>query len=203
MQPKMFGPAGDRKAVAEARQLARVRANIDQGISQGRSDVLRLGPGGPPLTDGRGRVKPHGVAYQDIQQEMGKDTSLNPWIRGSREQGNRMFAKRRSGKEELVARLSNGTWTPTKAGGSYFGTFRARYTLHVPVWRNTRTARRDNRGRWLDPLSDGWERIPDTLPIPEVLMFDRPGGEKARNQWWDMSELEIGREERAWACSGR
>ena len=55
MPPKMFGPAGDRKAVAEARKnsarLARVRADIGQGITQWRSDVLRLGPGGPQLTD--------------------------------------------------------------------------------------------------------------------------------------------------------
>ena len=66
----MLRPAGDRRAVAEARKnserLARVRAYIDRGITQGRSDVLRFGPGGIPLTDGRGRVKPHGVAYQDI-----------------------------------------------------------------------------------------------------------------------------------------
>ena len=54
MLPKMFGPAGDRKAVAEARQMARARATIDQGISQGRSDVLRVGLGGPPHTDGKG-----------------------------------------------------------------------------------------------------------------------------------------------------
>ena len=94
--------------------------------------------GGQRLTDSHGAPTPAGRIYQGIARERGLDDSLDPWTRGTQRIPSALYTRRRSGKEQVVARFHGGELLPTKgAGEQYYGAFREEYMIEVPVYSNS------------------------------------------------------------------
>ena len=95
---------------------------------------------GLKLTDGRGSFTDAGRVYENVARELGRDASLDPWVRGTERRGRALYATRRSGKEQVVARFDvGGKLKPTKgAGEQYYGQFIEEYQIEIPVFLNVR-----------------------------------------------------------------
>ena len=159
-----------REARAKA-TAARQRTAIEAALSQGEdlqfsnsSQVTRMG--GQRTTDAQGRLTPAGTIYQQLARARGINSSLDPWVRGTDLRGKRLFAARRSGKEEVIARQQpDGSLIPTKgAGRQYDGAFREEMSLEIPVFLNVRDPTRGPRGRWTTTTTS------TTLTLPESLL---------------------------------
>ena len=108
MPPKLANrrDAALRAALAANRQIA-------YGSSQ--SQVARLDS--VRLTNARGEPTPAGLHYQSIAREQNLDDPLDPWVRGTTTRSQSEYAKRRSGKEQVVGRWRNGKLIPTRRAG--------------------------------------------------------------------------------------
>ena len=156
-----------RATAAAARQRTAIQAALDRGEGlqfSSSSQVSRIG--GQRTTDAQGRLTSAAPIFQELSRARGLDNSLDPWVRGTDLVGNRLFAERRSGKKQVIAKQQpDGSLIPTKgAGRQYYAAFREDMGLEIPVFYNVRDPVRGPRGRWTTTTTR------DTLTLPRSVL---------------------------------
>ena len=135
MAPKRAEQRANR---AKAKARAKLSTAWDAGerpqYQSSSSQVSRIGD--LRLTDAQGRVTSHGQQLREIARERNEEVSFDPWVRGTELKRQQLYAKRRSGKEQAVAKvLPSGEIVPKgNAGEECYGAFREELMIEIPVY---------------------------------------------------------------------
>ena len=123
-----------RRARQDTARATRHDASIRDALARGErptgpKQIQRLGR--VALTDKSGEPTAAGERARGANPAL----SLDPWVRGTRVEGNKVFASRQSGREVQVARLRPGTGKKEilKQGEDYHRQNRSEFIIHVPV----------------------------------------------------------------------
>ena len=149
MAPKRAEQRANR---AKAKARATLSTAWDAGErpqwSSSSSQVSRIG--NLRLTDAQGRVTSHGQQLREIARERNEEVSFDPWVRGTELKRKQLYAKRRSGKEQAVAKvLPSGEIVPTGgAGEQYYGAFREELMIEIQVYLNELVKDSTKRNGW-------------------------------------------------------